>query len=164
MCWTYISTLQTKTSSGACRKCLCWLSGLSGTCSPATSSTPTDQPQPVLNCRQLLQLLPTYGLPCSGLGTPFLARSVLCMQEGWSKKLKVVVTTLWYCYKQHKTYTDPWPHQLVTDALLAVVLQLRLMTTPFAPSEVRPSDPTWPTDPTDTDHLDADQLLTGTRP
>ena len=43
MRWTYISTLQTKTSLGACRKCLCCLPGLSG--SPATSSTPTDQPQ-----------------------------------------------------------------------------------------------------------------------
>jgi len=43
MRWTYISTIQTKTSLGACRKCLCWLSGLSG--SPATSSTPTVQPQ-----------------------------------------------------------------------------------------------------------------------
>jgi len=32
-----ISTLQTKTSLGACRKCLCCLPGLSG--SPATSST-----------------------------------------------------------------------------------------------------------------------------
>jgi len=39
----YISTLQTKTSLGACRNCLCWLPGLSG--SPSTSSTPTDQPQ-----------------------------------------------------------------------------------------------------------------------
>ena len=39
----YITTLQTETSLGACRKCLCWLSGLSG--SPATNSTPTDQPQ-----------------------------------------------------------------------------------------------------------------------
>ena len=38
-----VGTLQTKTSLGACRKCLCWLPGLSG--SPATSSTPTDQPQ-----------------------------------------------------------------------------------------------------------------------
>ena len=38
----YISTLQTKTSLGACRKCLCWLPGLSG--SLATSSTPTGQP------------------------------------------------------------------------------------------------------------------------
>jgi len=84
MCWTYISTLQTKMSLGACRKCLCWLSGLSG--SPATSSTPTGQPQPVLNPRQPLQLLPTSNLPCSGLGTPFLASSVLCMQEGWSNK------------------------------------------------------------------------------
>jgi len=43
MRWTYISTLQTKTSLGACRKCLCWLPGLSG--SPATSSTPTGQPR-----------------------------------------------------------------------------------------------------------------------
>ena len=41
MRWTYISTLQTKTSLDACRKCLCWLPGLSG--SPATSSTPMDQ-------------------------------------------------------------------------------------------------------------------------
>ena len=36
MRWAYISTLQTKTSLGACKKCLCWLPGLSG--SPATSS------------------------------------------------------------------------------------------------------------------------------
>jgi len=43
MRWTYISTLQIKTALGACRKCLCWLPGLSG--SPATSSTPTVQPQ-----------------------------------------------------------------------------------------------------------------------
>jgi len=43
MCWTYISTLQTETSVGACRKrlCSCWLPGLSG--SPATNSTPTGQ-------------------------------------------------------------------------------------------------------------------------
>jgi len=32
---TYISTLQTKPSLGACRKCLCWLPGLSG--SPTSS-------------------------------------------------------------------------------------------------------------------------------
>ena len=43
MRWTYISTLQTKTSLGACRKCLCWLPGLSG--SAAKSSTPTGQPR-----------------------------------------------------------------------------------------------------------------------
>jgi len=37
MRWTYVSILQTKTSLGACRKCLCWLPGLSG--------SPADQPQ-----------------------------------------------------------------------------------------------------------------------
>jgi len=43
MRWMYISTMQTKTSLGACRKCLCWLPGLSG--SPAMSSRPTGQPR-----------------------------------------------------------------------------------------------------------------------
>jgi len=43
MRWTYIRTLQTETSLGACRKYLCWLPGLSG--SPTANSTPTGQPQ-----------------------------------------------------------------------------------------------------------------------
>jgi len=43
MRWTCISTPQTETSLGACKTCLCWLLGLSG--SLETNSTPADQPQ-----------------------------------------------------------------------------------------------------------------------
>ena len=54
MRWTYMSTLKTKTSLGACRKCLCWLPGLSG--SPATSSTQTDQPPEKAGWANVLRL------------------------------------------------------------------------------------------------------------